>query len=134
MMFNIISTRRKKLSRVILSFQLTHFLHFSYCCSKCPTCRNAKTHVYMAQSQDLKILPNAKFPIRKCQRNEPIGTKYLCLKYIYRLFLVFLYRVRLMCVLKAHIKFSIFENIFSRIEKAVITFSILEKILSKNGN
>ena len=35
---------------------------------------------------------------------------------------------------KAHIKFSIFRNIFSKIEKTVITFSILEKIFSKNGN
>ena len=32
-----------------------------------------------------------------------------------------------MCVLNAHIKFSIFKNIFSGIEKIVITFSILEK-------
>ena len=39
-----------------------------------------------------------------------------------------------MCALKAHIKFSIFRNIFSRIEKAAITFSILEKIFSKNEN
>ena len=36
-------------------------------------------------------------------------------------------RVRLTCALRAHIKFSIFRNIFSGIEKAVITFSILEK-------
>ena len=35
---------------------------------------------------------------------------------------------------KAHIKFSIFKNIFSGIEKTVITFSILEKIFFKNGN
>ena len=35
---------------------------------------------------------------------------------------------------KAHIKFSIFRNIFSGIEKTVITFSILEKIFFKNGN
>ena len=39
-----------------------------------------------------------------------------------------------MCALKAHIKFSTFRNIFSEIEKTVITFSILEKIFSKNGN
>ena len=39
-----------------------------------------------------------------------------------------------MYALKAHIKFSIFKNIFSRIEKAVITFLILEKIFSKNEN
>ena len=32
-----------------------------------------------------------------------------------------------MCALRAHIKLSIFRNIFSRIEKVVITFSILEK-------
>ena len=38
--------------------------------------------------------------------------------------------VRLMCALKL----SIFENIFSKIEKTVITFSILEKIFSKSGN
>ena len=35
--------------------------------------------------------------------------------------------VRLMCALKIHIKFFIFRKIFSKIEKAVITFSILEK-------
>ena len=40
-------------------------------------------------------------------------------------------RVRLMCVLKAHIKFSIFGNIFLGIEKAVITFSIFKKIFPK---
>ena len=39
-----------------------------------------------------------------------------------------------MCALKAHIKFSIFRNIFLRIEKTVITFSILEKIFLKNEN
>ena len=43
-------------------------------------------------------------------------------------------RVRLMCALRAHIKLYIFRNIFSGTEKAVITFSILEKIFSKNGN
>ena len=43
-------------------------------------------------------------------------------------------RVRLICALRAHIKFSIFRNIFSEIEKAVITFSIFEKIFSKNKN
>ena len=37
-----------------------------------------------------------------------------------------------MCVLRTHIKLSIFRNIFSKIEKAVITFSILEKKISKN--
>jgi len=31
-----------------------------------------------------------------------------------------------MCALRAHIKFFIFENIFSGIEKTVITFLILE--------
>ena len=36
-----------------------------------------------------------------------------------------------MCVLRAHIKLSIFRNIFSKIEKVVITFSILKKIFSK---
>ena len=35
-----------------------------------------------------------------------------------------------MCALK----FSIFINIFSKIEKVVITFSILENFFSKNGN
>ena len=39
--------------------------------------------------------------------------------------------IQLMC---AHIKLSIFGNIFSKIEKAVNTFSILEKIFSKNEN
>ena len=36
-----------------------------------------------------------------------------------------------MCALRAHIKLSVFGNIFSGIEKAVITFSILEKIFPK---
>ena len=36
-----------------------------------------------------------------------------------------------MCALMAHIKLSIFRNIFSGIEKAIITFSILEKFFSK---
>ena len=40
----------------------------------------------------------------------------------------------LMCALRAHIKFSIFENIFLGIKKAVFTFSILEKKISKNEN
>ena len=39
-----------------------------------------------------------------------------------------------MCALRAHIKLSIFVNIFLGIEKAVITFSIVEKKNSKNGN
>ena len=39
-----------------------------------------------------------------------------------------------MCALRAHIKLSIFGNIFLEIEKAVNTFSILEKIFSKNEN
>ena len=39
--------------------------------------------------------------------------------------------VWLMCALRAHIKFSIFRNIFSRIEKVVITFSIPKKIFQK---
>ena len=39
-----------------------------------------------------------------------------------------------MCALRAHIKLSIFGNIFLKIEKAVNTFSILEKIFSKNEN
>ena len=39
-----------------------------------------------------------------------------------------------MCALRAYIKLSSFGNIFSGIEKAVITFSILEKFFSKNGN
>ena len=33
-----------------------------------------------------------------------------------------------MCVLRTYIKFSIFENIFSRIEKVMTTFSIFKKI------
>ena len=36
-----------------------------------------------------------------------------------------------MYVLKVHIKLSIFRNIFLRIEKTIITFSILEKKFSK---
>ena len=43
-------------------------------------------------------------------------------------------KVRLMCALRAHIKFSIFRNILLGIEKVVITFSNLEKFFSKNGN
>ena len=39
-----------------------------------------------------------------------------------------------MCALRAHIKLSIFRNIFSGIEKAIITFLILEKIFPKNEN
>ena len=39
-----------------------------------------------------------------------------------------------MCTLRAYIKFSIFRNIFSRIKKTVITFSILEKFFFKNEN
>ena len=36
-----------------------------------------------------------------------------------------------MCALRAYIKFYIFGNIFSGIEKIVITFSILEKMFLK---
>ena len=36
-----------------------------------------------------------------------------------------------MCVLSVHIKPSIFENIYSKIEKCVNTFSISEKIFLK---
>jgi len=43
----------------------------------------------------------------------------------------FITRVRLMCALRAHIKFFICENIFSRIEKVMTTFSIPEKIFSQ---
>ena len=39
-----------------------------------------------------------------------------------------------MCVLRAHIKLSIFKNIFSKIEKDVITFLIIEKNFFKNKN
>ena len=39
-----------------------------------------------------------------------------------------------MCALRAHIKLSIFGNILSEIEKADITFLILEKFFFKNGN
>ena len=39
-----------------------------------------------------------------------------------------------MCVIRTHIKLSIFKNIFSGIKKAVITFSILEIFFSKNEN
>ena len=43
-------------------------------------------------------------------------------------------RVRLMCVLRTHIKFSVFGNIFSRIEKVMTAFSILKKIFLKTEN
>ena len=39
-----------------------------------------------------------------------------------------------MCALRAHIKPSIFRNIFSVIEKVVNTFSIFEKIFPKMIN
>ena len=39
-----------------------------------------------------------------------------------------------MDLVKAHIKLSIFRNIFLEIKKTVITFSILEKFFSKNEN
>jgi len=39
-----------------------------------------------------------------------------------------------MCVLRSHIKLLIFGNIFSEIEKAINTFSILEIFFSKNEN
>ena len=39
-----------------------------------------------------------------------------------------------MYALRVHIKFSIFKNIFSKIKKTVIIFSILEKKNFKNGN
>ena len=39
-----------------------------------------------------------------------------------------------MCVFRTHIKLSILGNIFPEIEKAVITFSILEKFFFKNRN
>ena len=39
-----------------------------------------------------------------------------------------------MCVLWAHIKLSIFENIFSKIEKIIIIFLIFEKFFFKNKN
>ena len=47
---------------------------------------------------------------------------------------IYIKMVRLMCALRAHIKFFIFRNIFLGIEKVVITFSILEKFFSKNEN
>ena len=56
------------------------------------------------------------------------------LKNCYHMKLLFKTRVWLMCALRAHIKLFIFGNIFSEIEKAVITFSILEKFFSKNEN
>ena len=40
-------------------------------------------------------------------------------------------RILLMCVLRAHIKFSVLGNIFSRIEKIMTAFSISEKMFSK---
>ena len=39
-----------------------------------------------------------------------------------------------MCVLRAHVKLSIFKNIFPGIEKAVNIFSIPEKFFFKNEN
>ena len=39
-----------------------------------------------------------------------------------------------MCGMRAHIKLFTFENIFSVIEKAVNTFSILKKFFFKNEN
>ena len=36
-----------------------------------------------------------------------------------------------MCALRAHIKLSVFENIFSRNEKVMTAFSILEKMFPK---
>ena len=39
-----------------------------------------------------------------------------------------------MYALRAHIKFFVFGNIFSIIEKAVITFLILEKMFPKTEN
>ena len=42
--------------------------------------------------------------------------------------------VRLICALMAHIKLSIFGNIFSGIEKTVNTFSIFEKFFPKMIN
>ena len=43
-------------------------------------------------------------------------------------------KVRLICALRAHIKLFIFINIFSKIEKTVITFLIFEKFFFKNRN
>ena len=40
-------------------------------------------------------------------------------------------RILLMCALRAHIKLSVFGNIFSRIEKVMIVFSIFEKMFLK---
>ena len=39
-----------------------------------------------------------------------------------------------MCALRAHIKLSVFENIFSRIEKVMTAFSIPEKMFLKTEN
>ena len=39
-----------------------------------------------------------------------------------------------MCVLRAHIKLSVFGNIFSGTEKAVIIFSIFKKMFLKTEN
>ena len=39
-----------------------------------------------------------------------------------------------MCALRAHIKLSVFGNIFSGIEKAVIIFLIFEKMFLKTEN
>ena len=42
--------------------------------------------------------------------------------------------ILLMCALRAHIKLSVFGNIFSRIEKVMTAFSISEKIFPKTEN
>ena len=39
-----------------------------------------------------------------------------------------------MCVFKAYIKLFIFKNIFLKIEKVVVIFSILKNFFSKNEN
>ena len=49
-------------------------------------------------------------------------------------YIIYIVWVQLMCALMTNIKLFIFRNIFLGIEKAIITFSILEKIFPKNGN
>ena len=50
-------------------------------------------------------------------------------KYIY----IYIW-ILLMCALRAHIKLSVFRNIFSRIEKVMTAFLIPEKIFPKTKN
>ena len=72
---------------------------------------------------------NAKFNYILKNHNFFITIEMTCYNYC-----IIKVRIPLMCALRAHIKFSIFENIFLGIKKAVFTFLILEKKISKNEN